>query len=317
MAHYSIDYPNKITREKRGINMLTDSLEEFLHYLRIERGLAKNTLISYERDLTTYIKFLQEEIEIKKWNDVNRNDILKFLHHLNDSGKSTASITRMTSTLRSFHQQLIREKEVDHDATLHIDTPKKTRVLPEIISTEEIDLLLNLEITDALSMRNKAMIELMYATGIRVSEMIGLKVTDLHLTMGFVRCLGKGEKERIIPLGDVASEVVDEYLHDARPEIIKKNQNESHLFVNHHGRPLTRQGFWKILNKLVSDVGLKKKITPHMLRHSFATHLLENGADLRAVQEMLGHADISTTQIYTHVTKLRLKDIYDQFHPRA
>ena len=297
--------------------MLTDSLEEFLHYIRIERGLAKNTLISYERDLIVYIGYLSDQQNIKKWNDVERKHILKFLHHLNDTGKSTASITRMTSTLRSFHQQLIREKEVDHDATLHIDTPRKTRTLPEIISTEEINLLLNLEITDALSMRNSAMIELMYATGIRVSEMIGLKVTDLHLTMGFVRCLGKGEKERIIPLGDIASEAVEKYLLEARPELINKNQNESYLFVNHHGRPLTRQGFWKILKKIGLDVGLNKKITPHMLRHSFATHLLENGADLRAVQEMLGHADISTTQIYTHVTKLRLKDIYDQFHPRA
>lgn len=297
--------------------MLTDALEEFLHYLRIERGLAKNTLISYERDLKVYMRYMTEEIKIKKWNDVERNHILKFLHHLNDSGQSTASITRMTSTLRSFHQQLIREREVDHDATLHIDTPRKTQTLPKIISTEEIDLLLNLEITDALSLRNRAMVELMYATGIRVSEMIGLKVADLHLTMGFVRCLGKGEKERIIPLGDIASETVEKYLLEARPELIKKNQTESHLFVNHHGRSLSRQGFWKILKKIALDVGLNKKITPHMLRHSFATHLLENGADLRAVQEMLGHADISTTQIYTHVTKLRLKDIYDQFHPRA
>lgn len=297
--------------------MLTDSLEEYLHYLRIERGLAKNTLISYERDLKTYINFLKKEVKITKWHEVKRTHVLNFLYFLKDSGKSTASITRMTSTLRSFHQQLIREQIVEHDATLHIDTPKKPRVLPDVISTEEIELLLNLEVTDALSLRNKAMIELMYATGIRVSEMISLKVTDLHLKMGFVRCIGKGEKERIIPLGDVASEIVDEYLHEARPELIKKNRKEPYLFVNHHGRSLTRQGFWKILKKLARDVGLNKKITPHMLRHSFATHLLENGADLRAVQEMLGHSDISTTQIYTHVTKVRLKDIYDQFHPRA
>ncbi len=297
--------------------MLTESLEEFLHYLRIERGLAKNTLISYERDLIVYIDYLTNKTNVKKWNDVERSHILKFLHHLNDNGKSTASITRMTSTLRSFHQQLIREKITDHDATLHIDTPKKTQILPEIISTEEIELLLNLKVSDALSLRNKAMIELMYATGIRVSEMIALKVSDVHLTMGFVRCLGKGEKERIIPLGDIASETVEKYIYEARPELIKKNQKELHLFVNHHGRPLSRQGFWKILKKIALDVGLTKNITPHMLRHSFATHLLENGADLRAVQEMLGHADISTTQIYTHVTKLRLKDIYDQFHPRA
>src|SRR5699024_238279 len=264
--------------------MLTESLEEFLHYLRIERGLAKNTLISYERDLIVYIDFLTNKTNVKKWNDVERSHILKFLHHLNDNGKSTASITRMTSTLRSFHQQFSREK---------------------------------VTVSDALRLRNKAMTEVMYARGIRVSVMIALRVSDVHLTMGFVRCRGKGEKERIIPLGDIASETVEKYIYEARPELIKKNQKELHLFVNHHGRPLSRQGFWKILKKIALDVGLTKNITPHMLRHSFATHLLENGADLRAVQEMLGHADISTTQIYTHVTKLRLKDIYDQFHPRA
>ena len=297
--------------------MFSDSIDDFLHYLQIERGLAKNTLVSYKRDLNTYSHYIEKALQKNNWNDISRHDILSFLHSLNDEGKSTASITRMTSTLRSFHQHLIREKSVDHDATLHIETPRKTRKLPTIISLEEIDLLLNLEITDDLSVRNKAMIELMYATGMRVSELISLKIADLHLTMGFVRCLGKGDKERIIPLGDIATEAVKIYLEDSRPLLIKNNPREAYLFVNHHGRPLSRQGYWKILKKVAQEVGLNKKISPHMLRHSFATHLLENGADLRAVQEMLGHSDISTTQIYTHVTKLRLKDIYDEFHPRA
>lgn len=161
------------------------------------------------------------------------------------------------------------------------------------------------------------MLELLYATGLRVSEMIGLKLEDLHLSMGFVQCMGKGSKERIVPLGDTAKKVLEEYMQTARKELLKKNKQENALFVNQHGRPLSRQGFWKILKGLAMEAEVHKTITPHTLRHSFATHLLENGADLRIVQEMLGHADISTTQIYTHVTKARLKDIYQTYHPRA
>lgn len=212
---------------------------------------------------------------------------------------------------------MIRDQIVQHDASLHIDTPKPDRLLPAVISFEEVEKLLEIKERNPLAIRNKAMLELLYATGLRVTELVSLELSDLHLKMGFVRCIGKGNKERIIPLGDIAKEAIEDYLAHSRNHLVKKNQQEQALFVNHHGRPLSRQGFWKIIKAVALNAGLTKEITPHTLRHSFATHLLENGADLRAVQEMLGHADISTTQIYTHITKTRLKDMYDQFHPRA
>src|SRR5690625_3575157 len=296
---------------------MQDALEDFLHHLRIERGLAENTLISYRRDLQRYMQYLIKEQEFNKWKDVQRYDIVAFLHRIKESGKSTATISRTISSIRSFHQFLIRDQLVQHDASMYIETPKPERLLPSIISSEEVDKLLDIKERTPLALRNKAMLELLYATGLRVTELVTLNVSDLHLTMGFVRCLGKGSKERIVPLGNVAKDAVEVYLSNARSRLVKRNSNENVLFVNQHGRPLTRQGFWKVLKALARNAGIKQTITPHTLRHSFATHLLENGADLRAVQEMLGHADISTTQIYTHVTKARLKDIYQTHHPRA
>lgn len=293
------------------------ALEDFFHHLQIERGLAENTITSYRRDLTAYVKYIQHEKKLSDWNKVSRNEIVSFLATLKEAGKSSATISRSISSIRSFHQFLVREQLVDHDASLYIETPKQARLLPQTLSTEEIDCLLDVKGTSPLAIRNKAMLELMYATGLRVTELVTLHVSDVHLLMGFVRCMGKGSKERIIPLGDMAKSALEDYLNGARDELIKKNRSETALFVNHHGKPLSRQGFWKILKKLALDAGLTKEITPHTLRHSFATHLLENGADLRSVQEMLGHADISTTQIYTHITKSRLKDMYEQFHPRA
>lgn len=295
--------------------MMKTELEDYLHFLQIERGLAENTLNSYERDLLHYIDFI-EKTKKMNWNDVKRTDILKFLYLLKDEGKSTATISRHISSIRSFHQFLISEQIVNHDASAHLEKPKRDRTLPDVLSQQEVEKLLEMNGTKPLEIRNKAMFELLYATGLRVTEMITLEVTDLHLLMGFVQCFGKGSKERIVPLGDAAINALENYLQNARPKLVKQEQTKT-LFVNHHGRPLTRQGFWKILKKRAFDAGIKKSITPHTLRHSFATHLLENGADLRIVQEMLGHEDISTTQIYTHVTKTRLKDMYNIYHPRA
>lgn len=297
--------------------MINEAVEDYIHYLVVERGLAQNTITSYRRDLQQYVSYLQQTKQINTWERVSRHDIVAFLYELQQDDRSTATLARMISTIRSFHQFLMREQIVTNDASLHIETPKMDRLLPEILTNDEIEKLLDIKGDKPLDIRNKAMVELLYATGLRVSELTALKVSDLHLMMGFVRCIGKGNKERIIPLGDIAKEAIENYLQHARPHLTRKNSSETHLFVNNRGHSLSRQGFWKILKTLALDAGLTKQITPHMLRHSFATHLLENGADLRAVQEMLGHADISTTQIYTHVSKTRLKDMYEQFHPRA
>ncbi|MFC7320766.1 site-specific tyrosine recombinase XerD [Halobacillus campisalis] len=292
------------------------ALEDFFHYLTVERGLSSNTIQSYKRDLTQYQLFLETSLELSHWEQVSRSHIMKYLYDLNDKGRSSATIARLLSSIRLFHQFMIREKITTQDPSLHIETPKKERKLPKVLSSDDVDKLLNISAVDPLSSRNKAMLEILYATGLRVTELITLKVSDLHLTMGFVRCMGKGSKERIIPLGDLAKQALEDYLEGPRSQLVKRKQTEE-LFVNHHGSPLSRQGFWKVLKAVAMEAGVMKEITPHTLRHSFATHLLENGADLRAVQEMLGHADISTTQIYTHVTKSRLKDVYRSYHPRA
>src|SRR5690625_1821680 len=297
--------------------MLTHAFEDFFHYLQIERGLSENTLKSYRRDLTQYSLYIDKVMQKSTWEVVKRSDIIGFLHMLKDDGKSAATISRNTSTIRLFHQFLIREQIVEHDPSLHIETPRKDRKLPDILSPNEIEILLTITDNTPLAIRNKAMLELLYATGLRVTELITLQMNDLHLTMGFVRCLGKGSKERIVPLGHHAIDAIEEYLKDARPKLTRNRLDDNMLFVNQHGRPLTRQGFRKVLKTIAKNAGLEKRITPHTLRHSFATHLLENGADLRAVQEMLGHSDISTTQIYTHVTRTRLKDMYQSYHPRA
>lgn len=298
---------------------MENQIKDFIHYLLVERGLAKNTIISYERDLHAYSQFLTDKENVSTFNDVSRIQIVHFLGQLKQQGKSSKTIARHIASIRSFHQFSLREKVTDHDPTVHIETPQLERTLPKVLSKEEVEKLLDApKNSTAYGKRDKAMLELLYATGIRVSELVGLNDEDVHLTMGFIRCIGKGNKERIVPLGSHATKAIQEYLNAARGELLRVSHKQSNaLFLNHHGNRLSRQGFWKILKKLALDAHINKELTPHTLRHSFATHLLENGADLRAVQEMLGHANISTTQIYTHVSKARLKDVYTQYHPRA
>ncbi|WP_071395652.1 site-specific tyrosine recombinase XerD [Bacillus tuaregi] len=297
---------------------MEDQIRDFTHFLIVEKGLAQNTIVSYERDLKSYMQYQKAVEQLNSFNDVQRIHIVHFLGHLKEQGKSSRTLARHVASIRAFHQFLLREKVSDHDPSVHIETPQLERSLPKVLSLQEVETLLDSpDVSNHYGVRDKAMLELLYATGIRVSELIGLKLEDVHLTMGFVRCIGKGNKERIIPIGKNAVMALERYLENGRLHFISKKRQDDALFLNHHGKQLTRQGFWKILKKIVREAGIEKELTPHTLRHSFATHLLENGADIRAVQEMLGHADISTTQIYTHVTKTRLKDVYSQFHPRA
>ncbi|BBU40091.1 tyrosine recombinase XerD [Aeribacillus pallidus] len=297
---------------------MNDHIQDFIHYLTVERGLANNTIVSYERDLKSYKQFLNEKLNIQEVQNIQRYHILKYLHFLKDQGKSSKTIARHIASIRAFHQFLLREKAADEDPSVHIETPQIERKLPKVLSLEEVERLLETpELTSPIGYRDKAMLELLYATGIRVSEMVHLNLSDVHLIMGFIRCYGKGKKERLVPIGEKATKALEEYLEKGRPKLVRQKHKTDALFLNHHGKRISRQGFWKNLKSIAVKAGIQKELTPHTLRHSFATHLLENGADLRAVQEMLGHADISTTQIYTHVTKTRLKDVYKMYHPRA
>ncbi len=298
--------------------MMKDQIDDFIHYLNVERGLSKNTVESYKRDLAQYMAFLIDKEAITGWDEVQRAAISKFLYYLKDSGKASSTLARQTASLRSFHQFLLREQIVSTDPSHHIGIPKLERRLPKVLTIQDVESLLDArETRTAYGKRDYAMLEVLYATGIRVTELVSLNLDDVHITMGFLRCLGKGNKERIIPLGELAIKAVEDYISNGRAGLERKGNKEPALFLNHHGKRLSRQGFWKILKKLGLKAGINKPMSPHTLRHSFATHLLENGADLRAVQEMLGHSDISTTQIYTHVTNTRLKDVYKTYHPRA
>lgn len=295
---------------------MRDQIQAFLDYCLVERGLSNNTILSYKRDLSTYVQFLEQEEQITLVNQIERSVILNYIYYLKENKRAETTIARTISSIRKFHQYLQREHVTDRDPSIHIEAPKAVKKIPSVLSMSEVDSLLDATSgSTPIDIRNKAILEVLYATGIRVTELCSLKIQDIHVTMGFVRCIG-GSKERIIPIGQVAIDCVEKYISTARRTLVK-NKNHDTLFVNHHGNPMTRQGFWKILKRLAKEVNIKKELTPHTLRHSFATHLLENGADLRAVQEMLGHSDISTTQIYTNLSKSKLKDVYASFHPRA
>lgn len=296
---------------------MKEEITDYLHYVTIERGLAENTRSNYQRDLERYLVFLTKQ-KVTTWQAVERLTVLDFLQELKDEKKSSATITRMITSLRQFHQFLRQERFTDHNPMQHIEMPKKSQRLPDTLSLKEVERLIETPNTqEILGIRDRAILEVLYATGLRVSELISLELKDLHLSMGLLQTIGKGDKERIVPLGDLAIQWLECYLEEARPLLVAKQPGENHLFVNQRGKGLTRQGIWKNLKALVQLAGINKNVTPHTLRHSFATHLLENGADLRTVQELLGHADISTTQIYTHITKKRMTDVYKQYFPRA
>ncbi len=287
----------------------------FLDYIAVERGLANNTIISYKRDLKSYLGFLESR-GLDSLSKTSKNDISGFMLNQKDHGISASSISRRVAAIKSFYRFLVREKILKADPSSLIDSPKLWKKIPETLSLNEVEALLNSpKTTNPRGIRDKAILETLYATGMRVSEASGLKADDVNLDIGFLRCIGKGNKERVIPLGKKAITSIKRYLEISRPFFLNKKESEF-LFLNRFGRRLSRQTIWKIIKHYARNTGIKKPIKPHILRHSFATHLLEGGADLRSVQEMLGHVDISTTQIYTHINKDRLKAIHKMFHPR-
>lgn len=295
---------------------MTASIDQFLNYLLVEKGLSRATLESYSRDLLRYAQFMDQHGQ-RTASAEDTPLLLKHLIQLRNEGLGARSRARHLVALRGFYRFLVQEKLLALDPAKLLDIPKTTLKLPDVLSVEEVRCLLNApDARTPQGIRDAAMLEVLYAAGLRVSELTSLKLQDTHLDAGFVRVLGKGSKERIVPIGQYAREKVLFFLEHARNRLLK-NRTSPYLFVARAGRPMTRQGFWKLLRAYASKAGLLKKVTPHSLRHSFASHLLEGGADLRAVQMMLGHADISTTQIYTHVTKDRLRELHRKFHPRG
>jgi len=284
-------------------------LHRFLAYLRIERGLSTNTLVSYEHDLALYFEHLGSVDVVH----ARPADVSTFLNFLYDRGLKPRSAARALAAVRGLHRFLLLEKATDRNPTAVVEAPRSFVALPHFLTVEEVDrLLAATEPNGRTSLRDRAMIEVLYATGLRVSELVNLRLDGVNLDAGFVRCIGKGSKERVVPLGASARDSVRAYLGKARGPHASEI-----LFLTQKGTPLSRIEFWKILKTCAQRAGIRKSISPHVLRHSFATHLLERGADLRAVQMMLGHSEISTTQIYTHVIRERLKQIYKSFHPRA
>ncbi|MFJ7980139.1 site-specific tyrosine recombinase XerD [Lysinibacillus xylanilyticus] len=300
------------------MNEFQYAIEDYIHFIQVERQLSDNTLASYRRDLENYVNFLREVEGMSDFRKVERTTILRHLEQLRMQGKTSRTVARHISSIRSFHQFLLREKRAETDPTVHLEMPAIEQKLPNVLSIEEIEaLLVAPNRSKPQGIRDVAMLELLYGSGMRISELIALDLADIHLTMGFVRVFGKGGKERIIPLGKSALSALSTYLDGARNQLQGKSPKTEAFFINQRGKRLTRQGCWKLMKEHAIKAGIQHELTPHTLRHSFATHLVENGADLRAVQEMLGHADISTTQIYTHISKSRLSEVYKQFHPRA
>ncbi|QNR20610.1 site-specific tyrosine recombinase XerD [Exiguobacterium sp. Helios] len=294
---------------------MRQQLETFIDYLVIERQMSANTAAAYRNDLNQYLTTLEQQ-GISSAEEVTRHHIVLHIESLLQAQKSRSTVRRSTSSIRSFHQFLVERQIVRHDPSRHLDLPKPDKKLPVVWSQTDIVRLLDSVVgNDPLVRRDAAMLELLYGTGMRVSELLQLTLSDLQLELGYLSCLGKGNKTRIIPISQTAIDSVSTYLELARNSL--GGRQTDYVFLNSRGDRLSRQGFWKMIKRRAKEAGIEKDITPHVLRHSFATHLLENGADLRVVQEMLGHADLSTTQMYTHVNKARLHDVYKNHHPRA
>jgi integrase/recombinase XerD len=293
--------------------MSNDFLKRFLNYLSVEKGLSANTIASYQRDLSRYL----DHVKGRSFDEIGEEDIVSYLTRLASIGIAPVSAARNLSAVRGFHKFLMSDGLAHHDPTENLETPKGWKRLPKTLSLNEVESLLNApDRSTPLGLRDKAMLELLYATGLRVSELVGLGPAHVNLERGFLVVMGKGSKERVVPMGDSAISAVRDYLSWARAALLKGRTSEV-LFISSQSRGITRQMFWERIKTYTLKTGIRKNISPHMLRHSFATHLLDNGADLRAVQAMLGHSDISTTQIYTHVSRERLRKIHEKYHPRG
>jgi len=287
-------------------------VQEFVDYLVVERRHSPHTIDGYRRDITRFLDALSGQ----SIQNVTTSCIRDHMMNLQNKGLSSRSIARCLSTIKSFFRYLVAEKQLSESPAEILEAPKLWRKLPSVISVQDVEQLLESPDTSTLlGRRDKVMFEVLYATGLRVSELISLKLSDLNLEMGCLRTLGKGDKERLVPLGNVAQQELRNYIGWVRQDLLKK-KNSPYLFLSQRGSPMTRQGFWKIIKQYARKANVSVPISPHTLRHAFATHLLERGADLRSVQQMLGHADISTTQIYTHVMEKRMREVFEEFHPR-
>ncbi len=296
---------------------MKELVEEFLDYLSVEKGLSENTISAYRRDLYKYVSFLDRTKRINHLQEARHPDIADFMMQQKDKGLSANSVSRNLVAIKVFHRFLTRERYVKEDVADVLDSPKLWKHLPDVLSVSEVEQILKQpDLRNWMGVRDRAILEVMYATGMRVSELVGLVMGNLNIDVGFLKCIGKGGKERIVPIGRQAKQILQKYINKTRPKLIKKGTSARCLFLSRLGKAISRQSIWKIIKKYVNRTNIKKKITPHTLRHSFATHMLERGADLRVVQELLGHADISTTQIYTHIDKERLKSIHHKYHPR-
>jgi len=296
-----------------GPSVFGPYLEQFMTYLGVEAGLADNTLLAYARDLRLFDRFLADRgIGLETLGPIH---VQRFLIQRKDAGLSISSVARNLVTIKVFLRHLFLTGRIRHDLAALVETPKKWKLIPRVLHVRQVDALLNTPgEEDPYAARDRAILELFYACGLRVSELCGLTLGDVRLDVGYLRCLGKGRKERVVPIGRVAIECIQEYLDTTRPRLNRRNA--SALFLSRTGRPMERTNVWRLVVKYARRMGLKGKVSPHTLRHSFATHLLQGGADLRVVQELLGHADVSTTQIYTHVDRDRLKEIHRRYHPR-
>ena len=300
-------------------------VDRFLDALWMERGLSQNTLAAYRQDLSGFALWLSKEGSEKGRDKKNsggllaaqREDLLAYLANRVAAGSKPRSTARLLSSLRRFYQHALREGWTQIDPSDRIDAPKLGRSLPKALTEDEIESLINApDISASLGLRDRAMLELLYATGLRVSELIGLRMLQVNLRQGVVRTLGKGNKERLVPMGEIAAYWLEKYQQEARPDLLKERESE-HLFLTQRGASMSRQAFWYVIKRHAQRAGIQKTLSPHTLRHSFATHLLNHGADLRVVQMLLGHSDLSTTQIYTHVARERLKSLHAQHHPRG